>query len=134
MVLQTRPTGADVTSFLDAVDDSTRRADAHRIRSIIERVTGAPATMWGPAIVGFGTVTLHGRTGESEWMALGFAPRKAALTLYGIYSENRPDEPLFEQLGPHTTGKGCLYIKRLDDVDESVLEHLILAAWKRTRG
>ena len=79
-------------------------------------------------------VVVQGRTGATEWMALGFAPRKAALTLYGIYSENRPVEPLFEQLGPHTTAKGCLYIKRLDAVDEDVLEKLILAAWERSRG
>jgi len=134
MAIQTRPTGADVTAFLDSVDDEVRRHDAHRLRAIIERVTGAPATMWGPAIVGFGEVLVQGRTGATEWMALGFAPRKAALTLYGIYSENRPAEPLFEQLGPHTTAKGCLYIKRLDAVDEGVLEKLILAAWERSRG
>ncbi len=134
MAIQTRPTGADVTAFLDSVDDEGRRHDAHRLRAIIERVTGAPATMWGPAIVGFGEVLVQGRTGETEWMALGFSPRKAALTLYGVYSENRPVEPQFEQLGPHTTAKGCLYIKRLDAVDEDVLEKLILAAWERSRG
>jgi hypothetical protein len=133
MAIQTRPTGEDVTAFLDSVDDEVRRQDAHRLRATIERVTGAPATMWGPAIVGFGTVMLQARAGATEWMALGFSPRKAALTLYGVYSENRKNEPLFDQLGPHTTAKGCLYIKRLDAVDEGVLERLILAAWERSR-
>lgn len=123
MALQTQPTTADVTAFIDSVDDPQRRADGHRLRELFERVTGAPATMWGPAIVGFGSV--------NDWMVVGFSPRKAALAIYGVYSVSRAPDPLFDELGPHTTAKGCLYLKRLDKVDESVLEGLVRKAWER---
>jgi hypothetical protein len=131
MAIQTRPTGADVTAFLEAVVDPTRRADALRFRSLVERVTGAQAEMWGPAIVGFGSKQVVGKSGTSEWMRLGFSPRAASLTIYGVFSVSRPDDPLFAQLGPHTTAKGCLYLKRLDAVDESVLEQLVREAFAR---
>jgi Domain of unknown function (DU1801) len=131
MAIQTRPTGADVNAFLDSVADEKRRTDAHALRALIERVTGAPAEMWGPAILGFGSRMQQGRTGETEWLILGFSPRAAALTLYGVFSIHRAPDPLFERLGPHTTAKGCLYIKRLDAVDFQVLEQLIREAWER---
>ena len=128
---KTKPTGEDVTSFLDAVPDERRRAEGHAVRELMERVTGEPATMWGPTMVGFGSVHYEGKTTAGEMFPVGFAPRKGALTLYGLYNDYGPPDPLFEQLGPHTTGKGCLYLKRLDAVDGAVLEQLVREAWER---
>jgi hypothetical protein len=128
--IATRPTGEDVTAFLDAVPDEQRRADVHALRAVLERITGTPATMWGPSIVGFGTVTYTNTTGTNEWFVVGFSPRKQALTIYGIhdgYAET--SDPLLAELGPHTTGKGCLYLKRLVDADPAVLERLVRNAW-----
>jgi hypothetical protein len=96
----------------------------------MERVTGEPAVMWGSSIVGFGSRPYPGNTGTTEWMVLGFSPRTAALSLYGLY-HGAPD-PLLDELGPHTTGKGCLYVKHLDAVDLGVLEGLVRQAWERS--
>lgn len=127
--IKTKPTGMDVTAFLDAVPDERRRTEAHAIRETIERITGEPATLWGPSIVGFGSKPYTTTTGTNDMLILGFAPRKAALTLYGVYDDDAPPNPLFAQLGPHTTGKGCLYLKRLDAVDPAVLEQLVRESW-----
>ena len=129
--IKTRPTGEDVTAFLQSVPDERRRAESIAMRELMERVTGAPAEMWGPSIVGFGRQEYTNTSGTSDMLVMGFAPRKAALTLYGVYNDDAPAEPLFEQLGPHSTGKGCLYLKRLDAVDSAVLERLIRSAWER---
>jgi hypothetical protein len=134
MANATQPTDADVTAFLDAVPDERRRAEGHAMRALMERVTGEPAVMWGTAIVGFGSRPYTSTSGTSDFMVIGFSPRKGALTLYGVYDDDRPDEPLFADLGPHETGKGCLYLKRLDAVDDRVLERLISQAWERAGG
>ncbi len=128
---KTRPTGADVTVFLDAVPDERRRREGHAVRALLEYVTGEPAQMWGPSIVGFGSQTYTGNSGTSNWFVVGFAPRKGALTIYGVYDESSRLDPLFAQLGPYTTGKGCLYLKRLDAVEQKILERLIRRAWER---
>ena len=126
----TRPTGEDVTAFLDAVPDERRRADALDALDLIRSVTGAEPRMWGASIVGFGRQPYRTADGkEHEWFAVGLAPRKAALTLYGLtyYGSN---SDLLERLGPHTTGKGCLYLKRLEDVDRDVLTELVRRSWE----
>lgn len=128
---KTRPTGMDVTAFLDAVPDERRRQEGHALRALFERVTGAPARMWGPSIVGFGSSTYTDGTGTHDWFPLGFSPRKGALTIYGVYDPAAPADPLLNDLGPHTTGKSCLYLKRLDAVDGEVLERLVREAWAR---
>jgi hypothetical protein len=128
--IATRPTGADVTGFIDSVTNEQRRADAHALRSLLERVTGAPATMWGPSMVGFGNRPYTNTTGTHEWFVVGFSPRKQALTIYGIHDGYGAPDPLLDSLGPHTTGKGCLYLKRLDDADPAVLEQLVRNAWQ----
>jgi len=131
MAIKTRPTDVDVTAFLDAVPDERRRAEGHAMRALMERVTGEKATMWGPTMVGFGSQPYTNSTGTTDWFVLGFSPRKPALTLYGVYNDYAPAEPLFAELGPHETGKSCLYLKRLDAVDGDVLETLMRAAWDR---
>ena len=129
--IRTQATEQDVAAFLDAVPDGRRRADGHALRALMQRVTGAPPVMWGPSIVGFGTQPYTNTTGTNDWFVVGFSPRKHALTVYGVHDGYGPVDPLLEALGPHTTGKGCLYIKRLSDIDEDVLEHLVRNAWDR---
>jgi hypothetical protein len=116
------------------VPDQRRRADGHALRALMQRVTGAPATMWGPAIVGFGAQPYTNTTGTNDWFVVGFSPRKKALTLYGIHDGYGPADPLLGDLGPHTTGKACLYIKQLSDVDEYVLHRMIRNAWERAHS
>jgi Domain of unknown function (DU1801) len=131
MAIQTQPTEADVTAFLDAVEDLKRRADGHRVRALMQRVTGVAPVMWGPAIVGFGSAHYEGRSSSGEWPIVAFSPRKAATTIYGVFSDYEPLNPLLNNLGPHTTSKGCLYVKRFDDIDAAVLEQLVRQAWER---
>lgn len=126
---KTKPTDADVTAFLDSIESEQRRSEGHALRQLMERVTGAPATLWGSSLVGFGSRPYPSGSGTSDWFTVGFSPRKAALSIYGVY-HGTPD-PLMDQLGPHTTGKGCLYVKRLDAVDPTVLERLVRQAWER---
>ena len=126
---KTQPTDADVESFLATVEDRQRREDTRAVIELMSRVTGEPPVLWGTAIVGFGSQHYVGKSGrEGDWMIVGVSPRKAAVTIYGVYNDYAPD-PLFGELGPHTTGKGCLYVKRLSDVDPAVLETLIRNAW-----
>jgi hypothetical protein len=126
----THPTDADVAAFLDGVADERRRDDARTVLELMRTVTGAEPRMWGPSMVGFGRQPYRTADGkEREWFAVGLAPRKAALTLYGLtYYGSNTD--LLDRLGPHTTGKGCLYVKRLDDVDREVLTELVGRAWQ----
>ncbi|HET7822429.1 MAG TPA: DUF1801 domain-containing protein [Ornithinibacter sp.] len=126
----TQPTDADVTAYLDGVTDARRRDDARAVVGLMGEVTGAAPRMWGTSTIGFGRQPYRTADGkEREWFAVGLAPRKAALTLYGLtYYGSNTD--LLERLGPHTTGKGCLYVKRLDDVDREVLTDLVRRAWE----
>jgi hypothetical protein len=134
MAVKTKPSDADVTAFLDAVPDERRRAEGHAMCALMERVTGEKAVMWGPTMVGFGSMPYTNTTGTNDWFILGFSPRKAALTVYGVYDDYGPTEPLFADLGPHETGKSCLYLKRLDAVDGAVLEQLVRTAWAKHSG
>ena len=126
--IQTRPTGADVTAFLEAVPDDRRRAESLAMRDVMERITGTPAEMWGPSIVGFGSRPYTNTSGTNDYLVVGFAPRKGALTLYGVSDDA---DALLERLGPHTTGVSCLYLKKLDAVDPAVLEELVRRGWQR---
>ncbi|MDQ8755989.1 DUF1801 domain-containing protein [Sphingosinicella sp. LHD-64] len=126
--LKTKPTDVGVEAFLDNVADPRRREDARAVRAMMERITGEPATMWGPSIVGFGTYHYKYDSGHEGTMCrLGFSPRKAELVLY-VLTESEGQDALLARLGKHRTGKSCLYIKRLADVDRSVLEELVSQA------
>lgn len=131
--IKTRPTGADVTTFLEAVPNAGRRADGLALRTLMERITGAPATMWGPSMVGFGSQPYTNTLGTNDWPVVAFSPRRQALTIYGVHDGYGPPDPLLDDLGPHTTGKGCLYVKRLSDIDQAVLEQLIRNAWAKAK-
>lgn len=130
--IKTRPTGVAVDDFLEAVADPQRRADGKALREMFERLTGEPATMWGPSIVGFGTCHYKYDSGrEGDMPRIGFSPRKASLVLYVVFGFPPFDE-IMARLGKHTTSKSCLYIKKLADVDMTVLEELIQASWEDT--
>ena len=123
--LKTKPTKESVKVFIDGIEDDQKRADARRVASMMRRATGSRAKMWGPSIVGYGTYKYENTKGKNnEWMLTGFSPRKQALTVY-IMPGFSHFERLMAKLGKYKTGKSCLYIKRLSDVNEKVLEQLI---------
>ena len=133
--LKTKPTEVTVEGFIAGLPDERRREEARTIDAIYRRVTGHDPRMWGPSIVGYGSYEYRYDSGRTGTMCkAGFSPRKAALTLYlaGWYGDRQAEaDDLFARLGKHSTGKACLYIKRLADVDTAVLEGMIVdsLAW-----
>lgn len=122
---KTRPSGASVRAYLDAIADDGRRADARKLAAMMKRATGKAPTMWGSGIVGYGSYHYRyasGREGDSP--LTGFAARRQALSVYIMPGFER-FAALMAKLGKYKTGKSCLYIRRLSDVDESVLEQLV---------
>lgn len=129
---KTKETNESVKDFLNKIADEKVRADSKKIAGMMEKATGVKPKMWGDAIVGFGKQTLKYASGRDvEWMLVGVSPRKANITLY-LNQGQGWDENLLSQLGRHKAGMGCLYIKRLSDVDEKVLEKLIEKSVKDT--
>jgi hypothetical protein len=132
--LKTGPTQASVADFLAGVAGPCRRADAEAACALMTEVTGAQPTMWGTGIVGFGSYHYRYASGrEGDWPAVGLSPRKQALTIYisdgfGAYQE------LLGRLGPHSTGRACLYVRRLADVDEQVLRELVAESFRERNG
>ena len=123
--LATTANADDVEAFLGSIADAVRQSDAREVCALMTRATTSPAVMWGSAIVGFGSRRLRYDDGrEVDWMVIGFSPRKANTTLYLSGGVDHYAD-LFEKLGKHTTGKGCLYLKRLSDVDRDVLVEVI---------
>lgn len=123
--LKTRKTAASVEKFLNTVADEQRRNDCFRLVGIMKAATKSEPAMWGTSIVGFGSHQYNYSSGrEIEWFVTGFAPRKQDLTLY-IMGGLRRHEALLKKLGKHKTGKGCLYVKKLEDVDLPTLKQLI---------
>lgn len=123
--LKTRPTGASVVGFIDAITDPVRRGDCRTLVSLMKRVTGAKAEMWGSSIVGFGRFRYERGSAQNEWFLVGFSPRKQDLTVY-VMGGLHENPALLARLGKHkASGGGCLYLKRLADVDMSVLETLV---------
>jgi len=126
--LKTRPTDASVEAFIDAVDHPRRREDAHILLDLMRRVTGEKPVMWGPAIVGFGRYRYRYASGqEGDWPIAGFSPRRQNLSIYIMPGFERYGA-LLSRLGKHKTGKSCLYINKLADVDMDVLESLVRTA------
>ena len=123
--LKTKKNTASVDDFLDGVDNERRRTDAKAVNELMKKITKEEPQMWGASIVGFGSYHYRSKAGqEGDWMITGFSPRKQALTLY-IMSGFSAYDVLLEKLGKFTTGKSCLYIKNLEDIDIKVLTKLI---------
>ncbi len=123
--LKTKLTDASVTDFLNEIKDEEKRTDSFEIIKLMQQVTKQEPKMWGTSIIGFGNVHLKYESGrELDWFITGFSPRKQNLTLYVMGSFN-PHVDLLKKLGKYKTGKGCLYINKLKDVDVKVLKELI---------
>jgi Domain of unknown function (DU1801) len=123
---KTKPTKVSVSRFIAAITDETKRADARTLAKLMQDATGEKPAMWGPSIIGFGSAHYIYDSGrEGDMPLIGFSPRKPATVLYGATGFSGADA-LLARLGKHTTGKGCLYIKNLDDVDAAVLKKLIV--------
>lgn len=122
---KTKPTKESVAAFLSAIEHEQRRKDAKAVDKIMREVTGKKPVMWGSAIVGYGSY----QTKSGDWPRLGFSPRKANLVLY-IMPGFKEAAPLLKKLGKHKIGGSCLYINKLDDVDDAVLRELVTASWK----
>ena len=126
---KTKATDADVGEFINAVEHPMRKADGQTLRAMMTEVTGEKAVMWGENIVGFGQYQYQYANGDyGDWPRIGFSPRKAKLSLYGLTNAITAPE-LLAQLGKHKLGKGCLYINKLEDIDLAVLRELMVAAW-----
>lgn len=131
--LKTQKNDASVENFLSTVSDETQRADSYKLLEIFAKQTGEEPRMWDSAIVGFGQYHYKYESGrEADWMLAGFSPRKAALTLY-LSTGFEMDQDLLSKLGKHKLGKGCLYIKRLSDIDEDTLKLLITASYQEMK-
>lgn len=131
---KTQVTDIPVATFIAALPDQRRRQEAATVDAMHQRVTGLDPKMWGPTMIGYGSYHYRYASGhEGEAMRGGFSPRKAALTMYlmGNYCDRQPEaDALFARLGKHKTGKSCLYINKLSDVDIDVLEHLVRLSWE----
>lgn len=126
--LKTRPGKASVSAFLAAIDDPEQRRDCRRIAAMMRRATGKRATMWGDSIVGYGSYHYTYASGrEGDWMLTGYSPRRQNISVY-IMSGFDAHAALMKKLGRYKTGRSCLYIKRLADIDEAILEALIQAS------
>lgn len=127
--LKTQKNTASVEEFLAAVANEGRREDARAVLKLMQKITGKKPCMWGPSIVGFDQYHYRYASGhEGDMCMIGFSPRASALTLYVLPGFDDKQE-LLQQLGKHKTGKGCLYISKLADVDMKVLEKIIRAAY-----
>lgn len=131
---KTRPTGADVQAFLSQVTPVKRQEDGKVLAEVFRETTGADPVLWGPSIIGYGSyryVSPANPRNRGEWLKTGFSPRKAQLSLYGLKDlpEGREVLPL---LGTYTEGAGCIYVKKIDDIDLDVLRKLIAIAWARS--
>src|SRR5208282_1316419 len=123
---KTKPTELKVAAFIDAITDPTKRADAKALVKWMQSAAGEGPRMWGPSIIGFGSYHYRYDSGrEGDMPLIGFSPRKSATVLYNVTGFDH-SKALLAKLGKHTTGKGCLYIRKLADVDRQILESLVV--------
>lgn len=127
---KTKPTQTSVEEFIAHVEHPVRRADAEVLDEMFRRITGEEPVMWGPTMVGYGSYHYEYESGhQGDALAVGFAPRKASQSLYGLLVQ--PEAPeLLSRLGKHKVGKGCLYVNTLADVDLQVLEELMQTGYR----
>jgi hypothetical protein len=131
--IKTHRTDDSVDAFIGAIADEARRTDCLALLEVMKRATGVEPTVWSSGVIGFGTFHYKSASGqEGDWFPVGFASRKAAITVYlGLDLEEAAGH--LARLGKHTTGKGCIYIKRLSDVDPDVLEELVGDSYARMK-
>ncbi len=125
---KTQPTDENVLAFLNAVEHDQKRADSFEILEMMRELSGEEPKMWGPAIIGFGSYHYKYASGrEGDFLRIGFSPRKQNISLYFMTGSER-DQNLIKKLGKYKTGKSCLYIKKLADVDRDVLRKMIISS------
>lgn len=125
--LKTKPNSISIDTYLTTLSDE-KKSDAKILIQMMEEITKKPAVMWGTSIIGFGQKTFHYTSGRRiEYFLLGFSMRKHAMTLYLTISTNQKD---FDRLGPHTKGVGCLYIKKLSDININELYHILVESYQ----
>jgi hypothetical protein len=131
--IKTKPTSVDVDDFLDGVPNVVRRADGKALRAMMEKITGEPAVMWGPSMVGFGSYHYRYDSGhEADMCRVAFSPRSANMVLYvGGFADY---EALLAKLGKHKRSKACLYLNKLADVDLAVLGEIIARTYAATEA
>ena len=130
---KTKPTKQSTAAFINSIEDKQKRADAKKLAAMMRKATGARGQMWGSSMVGYGQYHYQYASGrEGDYMLTGFSPRKQALTIY-IMAGFKNIDALMNKLGKYKTGKSCLYVKQLSDIDEKVLERLIVGSVKYMR-
>jgi hypothetical protein len=128
---KTKANNVSVAAFIDAIADDARRADAKALVKLLQKASGEKPTMWGASIIGFGSYHYTYDSGrEGDMPVVAFSPRKAATVLYGLSGSKE----LLPKLGKHTTGKGCVYIKKLADVDQKVLDAMVVKSVAAVRA
>jgi hypothetical protein len=131
---KTKPTELSVAAFIDTITDPTKRADAKTLVKLMQDAVGEEPKMWGPSIIGFGSSHYRYDSGrEGDMPLISFSPRKTATVLYSMIGSS-DSKALLAKLGKHTTGKGCLYIKKLADVDQQVLEAMVVKSLAALRA
>jgi len=131
--LKTKPTDSSVTAFLDSIADETRRNDCYKIAEIIKDASGFDAKMWGTAIIGFGRYHYKYESGhEGDMCMIGFSPRKSNITVY-MFAYVVQNESLTKYLGKFKTGKGCLYINKLSDINPDVFKDMVVKSIEKTK-
>ncbi len=127
--LKTQRSRASVSAFLKSIDDPDRRRDCRTVAAMMTKATGAKPALWGDSIVGFGSYEYQARGGPAQWFRMGFSPRKKNLVLY-ILPGVEAFPALLKKLGKHKTGRSCLYINKLADIDQGVLREIVAKGWK----
>jgi hypothetical protein len=131
--IKTKPNAASVEKFLNSVKDTRQREDSFTLLEMMKKASKEEPQMWGAALIGFGNVTVKSPNSgrEVDWLRIGFSPRKANISVYISGDIQTQHGPALKKLGKHKTGKGCLYINKLEDVDLKVLKGMIDASLKR---
>ena len=132
MAAKTQPTDVDPAAYCAGLPTARRREEGARLLALFGEATGAEAVVWGPSIVGYGEDPSPTPGGDT-WPRVGFSPRKASISLYGLQGAPGAEE-LLARLGKHRLGAGCVYVNGLADVDEEVLEALVALAWRHGEG
>jgi hypothetical protein len=132
--IKTKENEASVEDFINSIDDDQKRSDALEVLELMKSITKEKPKMWGASLIGFGNRVYESPTSgrQVDWFYIGFSPRKANMTFHVLNGFEKQDE-LLSELGKHTTGKGCLYIKRLADVDRKVLKQIVDASQKNAK-
>jgi hypothetical protein len=131
---KTTETKKSVTQFIKSIPDKVKQQDSHRIIDLMQKATGYPPKMWGPSIIGFGNSHYKYESGhEGDMPLVGFSPRSTAIVFY-LSGNFKGREQMLEKLGKHKTGKGCVYVKMLEDIDIKVLEKMIAASAKHVQS